>query len=269
MTSTCRYRSRQARSRGVTLVELIISMGIVSFVVMVTVVLLIQLNKKKLQIDDRMDSESGLLRAEWILRTYLSQAVNMYGTGNTSLDGYGGPTGRIRLFNGISSTLTPAINTVAVFNREAGNRGMGGSAIRSTGIFFHKPTATSSGVVFVDAGANPAAISPDYSDLFIENVVEFETRNFTYHQNDPSRPLLSAEIRIVVRYFTTENTSKSWCPKADIAANVCTQPTNYKDDERIFRVFFRNNDLNTTARGGNLREFAQGFLYFFGPKTSK
>lgn len=271
MTPQRNVFSHLPHEHGFSLIEVLLALGISAFMVIMTATVITHMMYRKNQVEDRMKSESGVLRAEWLIRSYLGQAVNIHGQGNSSLDTYSGPTGMIRLFNGNSSTMTPSITTVAVFIRESGSRAAGGSDLRPTGIFFHRPTATKSGVVFIDPGNTPSNIKPDYGDFFFDNVVEFQTRDFTYHNGDPTRPLLSAEVRVVIRYFTGADNGngngKSWCPRADITAGLCPQPgVPYRDDERTFRVYFRNNDLNVAARGGALREFVHGFLYFFGSK---
>lgn len=160
-------------------------------------------------------------------------------------------------FNYTTIAAMPQWTTLAVFLREAGGttadtgaQGYGGN-LAATGVYFRRPEPatvagpSTGGVVFFDIGAQGGALSPDFSDLYVPNVVSFSlaTSGIVNSNNEPRATSIRVSYRI--RYFFAGSNVKTFCPSADYDAGLpgCTDAPNYADVQRTFDVSLKNNKV--------------------------
>lgn len=212
---------------------------------------------------ERMRVQENLLQLTYLLRSQIAQAVDLrLAAGNFIPSNYNltAPnTGQMVQYRRPAGNFGQ-VDTLGVFFREAGAPGT--SDLRPTGMFFQRPTPTTTGVFYIDTlSASPA---PDFDDNFFDKMVEFEADN-PQVGGTPAR-LRSMDFRIVMRFFGDPDTTRwRWCPKADIDAGVfdCRPQVPYHDLEQVVRVSFRNNVINDTSPFTGTPERVFGQLYFY------
>lgn len=244
-----RARLRSASERGFTLLELVVGLALAGVALLAAATFMTTLYGRYIHIMNRASAVESQLNAAFNLRQVLGLAVNVDMTqpypGKGSIEGLAvtSPIGPLTSsgglvvgasFDHIGDCGASNVSTVGAFLREAGGQGTAGSPITSnlvaTGIYYMCPTATTSGVIFMDFGANPknalttVTTSPSYGKVYFDRVVQFDIVNAS---QGTSGPLTSVEISITVRSFfgTPQPSQMNWCPSADIANGTagCTQ----------------------------------------------
>lgn len=173
--------------------------------------------------------------------------------------------GAVATYNG-----TPYL--VGFFNREAGNFAQ--PSLVGTQIVYQQPNNAQrfSGAIYIDRERNAAALgsgwiraTPINSPEMFTRLTTFEINNVKVYDNDGSvvnnlvsggtpcsagtascigRPVMSAEVRMVMRYFTKGNPQNwQWCnnARANLYAACAMNNVNYYDVDRKMTVVFANN----------------------------
>ncbi|HEY1080015.1 MAG TPA: prepilin-type N-terminal cleavage/methylation domain-containing protein [Bdellovibrio sp.] len=260
-------------NHGYTLTEVLVASFLLAITISVASFLAVSFYKHYQEIILNVDTEEALLGATFGLQRNLSLAVDMAESA-VSLNNTVQPAGagKIIQFDGRSMGATPGqVETIAIFLREnGGHQTPPRSDYIQTGIFYARPTPTTSGVIFIDS-AKAGNLSPKYSGLYFDKVVEFSVGNFeTSLGSDPK--LTSVEISITVRRFLSEKVGTwNFCPQIDISNGVAgcalTGKATFKDVNLKTRITFSNQIINNSdprsVVGGTPYERIFGNLYLF------
>lgn len=260
-------------NHGYTMTEVLVASFILAITISVASFLAGSFYENYQAIIQNVDTEESLLGATFGIQRNLSLVVDIEEAAsslNNTVQTAG--IGKIAAFDGSSMGSTPGqIETIAIFLREnGGHQTPPRSDYIQTGIFYARPTPTTSGVIFIDS-AKTGSLSPKYSGLYFDKVVEFSVGNFQY-STGPTPRLTSIEVSITVRRFLTEDVSLwTFCPKIDITNSVagCTGANTvlFKDVNLKTRVTFSNQIINTSDPRNYLNtapyERTFGNLYLF------
>lgn len=288
---------------GFTLPEVMIAIFVLALLAMGTSQFTLTTIGETFRIQQRSAAEESLLRAEYLLRRYVSLAVgppqgaaagvnqDSIGTLNTQA----GATSmhQINLFNYNRVVQNPNnfIASIAYFVRENGSISNMQSDLWTTGIFYRLPTQTTSGALIIDTGANAAnsatyQLLPDASDQVFDKFVEFDTSQsvfsgFQESNGDRNRRISALRARMVVRYFTTPHQQNwRWCPSSEPSSTPdCAMPTgSYVDLTREVTIALYNNVIGFSQQGANVAiqtgtqidyrlipERVSGNIYMFAP----
>lgn len=260
----------------------------------------------------RLIAQGEALRLEVMLRRYVTTAIKLKGgsdgvtndpvndlaaSGNVNLGNGGTVSGEFDghgkfargfVYDQLSDWPPSGWQNVAVFMREWKEPvTSGGAATRlsdmiETGIAVRAPTATTSGVVFIDAaGDSPnGAMTFDYSDQWVGGIVEFSLEKKVKYGSrhmvgtaaayTDSR-LVSVLMTYKLRYHLATNLPKMWCPSTDVTNAVagCTGGASFVDIERAVRIVFPNNNMGARENFGLGNEWIEdrpmGAFHFFRP----
>ena len=271
--------------KGFSLIELMTGLGIFSLLVLIASMLTSWAVYRYFSVRDRILAEATAYQAETSFRDFFGQAMDIGFTVGVVPQDLPPSTGAIHhtavnvadnsanfLFDQMADT--PDWVRIATFYREQSS-GMGLNAAtavqgdpRATGVFYRRPSATTSGVIFFDvssAANSVAAMTPGYNDVFIDRISTFGITKRRHPHHDKTT---SIEVLVRIRYHTFAGRRSTWCPRADIAANVggCNNGAAFRDHERRFNVLLANNlmkgsgFLHSTV---NAEERTLGNLYFF------
>lgn len=260
-------------NRGHTIIEVLVALLLLAITTTVALFLASSFYKHYQEITYNLDTEDALLSATFGLQRSLSLAVDI-APAAAPLNGTTQPAGagRVLEFDGRSMSSAPGqIETIAVFLREnGGHQTPPRSDYMHTAIFYARPTPTTSGVIFIDS-AKTGNLSPKYSGLFFDKIVEFSVGNFEYSTGTSPR-LTSIEVSITARRFLSEKISTwSFCPAIDIANGVAgcagADKATFKDINLKTRITFSNQIINTADPRSTLStapyERTFGNLYLF------
>jgi type II secretory pathway pseudopilin PulG len=257
---------------GFTLVETLFGIALAGVTLLVAFVLMHQFYRGYIEIQEKLETEKALTMAFSILQRQLTLAVNVERS-TTSLNSVSiaaNAPGKILEYNGTSMAgVGGQIDTIALFVKENGGfQTPPSTSYAPVGIFYRRPTPTTSGVLFID-GSTLVSKTPSYSQPFFSSIVELTTSNFDFA---PGGALTSMEFSITMRKFL-ESDTRRWvfCPQVDIDNNVggCVVPgaVSFRDATRTMKVTFSNQILRTTtARNLNSNspfERVFGSLYLF------
>jgi hypothetical protein len=272
-----------SNQRGFTLIQVLTGVAMMAIVGLVVAGVFTWLNNEFLATTDRLKTETLAAEAEARLRGYLSQAVYMQFTGNPGGNLGAGP-GQFRgeiganqqriLYDQMGDIPAPGWRTIAIFNRE-GN--VGDNAMpaqwravqKRTAIFYRSPTATTSGVLFIDDGSQAGAMAPGFNDQFFDRIVLLD---ITKNRHPTFDRIISLDVKMRFRYHSP-GANRVWCPSLDINNGVagCTARSFFHDIETSFNILLRNNLLrdstmvNLASSVGQNEERVLGSLYFFQP----
>lgn len=271
------------QEHGFSLMEVITAVAVSGVVLLLVSTLSLYAYTQFQTMRARLEAETSANRLEYLLKTYLSQAVNISGAaGLTEVTGanftiadanatgqwFGNPNTAVA-WNRITD-LVGDWATLGVFVREIGT-GVSGGELAPTAIWFRKPSPTTAGVIFFDNGATPANMAPDYNDQFVSGITRFEFQRQDIAASGAAgsvASLSSLRISYAIRYHLRPGAvTLGWCPRADIDAAVagCVDANNnFREVEKNFNVVIRNNfralaSVNGTP--GDVRTL--GRLYFF------
>ncbi len=265
--------------RGFTLMQVLTGAAMMAIVGLIISGVFQWLNNEFLSVSERLKAETMAARAETLLRQYFAQAVYIQNTGNPP--GAANGPGMIRaeipagnpnqiLYDQIADV--PTWRTIAVFQREFS---VGDAVVpaawradaRRTAIFYRGPSATTSGVLFIDDGSADPMV-PSYADIYIDRLTYL---SITKNRHPTFDRVASLDIRMRFRYHLPGRT-RNWCPQLDITNGVagCTGVQNHREIEASFNILLRNNLLrapgaNMASTGSNAEERVLGNLYFFRP----
>ncbi len=260
--------------------ELVMGLGIASLFIGAQMWFWAQMSTRKEALEQRLDAELYAERLTWVFQQYIRYANDVEFHGNVNLNNYSfdfndpTSTGRIRTYTfntGVNNNAS--VDTIAVFAREVGQSRIGvpgrSQHVRS-GIFFQRPTPTTSGVLyFSDAQPAAADILPSRASTFFPRLVEFRVFNPVSRNVTGGGPrMLSVDMEFVIRkFFLVRGNQPSWCPWADRALGICGVGNNnlanqsFQDYRKTIRLTFRNNNIasNFTAAFYSVA----GFTYLF------
>lgn len=260
--------------KGFTAVELLIGIMLAGITLLAAFLLMFYFYRAYNEIQNKIEAEKAVTLATFNLQRALSLAVNIEASPIPfeGLNLAATDRGKIRS-NFVADTMGASpgvIETVALFLREKGGyQATARSEYTPVGIFYVRPTPTTSGVLFIDTNAL-GTLSPSYDDMFFQNITEFSLTN---HVNSPNGVLTSVEFSITVRKFISSDT-KTWnfCPALDITnavAGCTTDKSTFMDITRTMQVTFSNQILNDGLRdvtGAGPYERVIGNLYLFPQK---
>lgn len=266
------------RERGFSLMEVVTALGVSGILLLVVTTLSFYSYFQFQNMKTRLEAEIEANRLEYLFKTYLTQAVNIsgaVGAGLTEATGanftindvnatgqwFGPPNGAAVIWDQMGDLAGDWV-TLGVFVREVGTAAAGGELV-PTAIWFRKPSAITSGVVFFDDGSNPGNMAPSYSDQFVSGITRLE-----FQRRDVADALASLRISFTLRYHVKSGASvNGWCPVADINAAVvgCVNANNnFREIEKNFDVVVRNNyRSDTSVDGSAVEQRTLGRLYFF------
>ncbi len=229
---------------------------------------------------DRIIAETRASEIEIALKSVLSQAVEVSNDTAAGAGNLAALPGRLAAnfaYNTIAAS--PVWTTIGVFAREV-RAGVGNAdpvsatAIMQTAVFYRRPAAATSGVLFIDLGnAAGAAMVAGYNDLYFDRISSIsmtKSRHPTYDR------VTSVNFTYTIRYHVGGAQNKNWCPAADMGiAAGCIANSGWRDLTRSFSVLLRNNLLGTSAQSGNAasavsrQDRVMGNLHFFQPLIPK
>lgn len=239
---------RITRNSGYTLVEILVASAIFSIISLVAFFIAASFYKNVIELKENIEAEKSLVSAMYNVQKYIGLATRIRqvpGPLNGAV--LAANDGQIVNYNMVSMNGQPGqIDTVALFQRENGGyQTPPASLLVPTGIFYARPSPTTSGVIFI--ASNPAgALTPSYSGLFFERVVEFGLRNFFFVTNSAGvSNLTSVEVHITVRRFLNERIDRwLFCPAKDITDGVAgcafSDKAPYKDISLTTRIAITN-----------------------------
>jgi hypothetical protein len=263
--------------KGASLMELVTGLAASAVLFLVAMFLMSWSSNAFQELERRARAQRDSLEAAYYLKNLMGLAVDVRSPPNAALaanlTGYtvdytaAAPVnGVIRSYDSLqSATAAGATDTIGIFVRETGGSTIAGgfTSYAPTGVFFQLPTPTQSARLTIDIGGPagaPSTLAPDTSDFYFDNISEFRitledqpvlpwpTGTFAL-----DRPIRWATVRIVFRVFSDSGMDSlgarqyRWCPSSKIATNVaCQGGLPYKDIERVFTVYFRNNDIDPT-----------------------
>lgn len=287
---------RKLGERGMTLLEVMITLLIVGFFALISAQLAKQAQSVYLKTSDQIEAEESLLKAEYYLRRYFSYAVGDNAledpADSTSLPKgitviTSGTAQMNQLYDSVNDAgensldqlnTDSSVDVIAYWVREEGNKAADGvSDFKRTALFYMRPSPTKSGVLFFDQGAD-STLKADYSRLFVDRLVNFSVDAL----RQPSTQRLSAlRFSITVRFFVgTDPVNYRWCSeKTKSQDSKCIPgdaPFNYKDITKEIVVTLRNHVIAQSSQNptyvdpqdGKTKsnfERAFGSLYFFPP----
>jgi prepilin-type N-terminal cleavage/methylation domain-containing protein len=281
--------------KGLTLIESLIALAILGFFVMLSAQITLRSQNVYFKNSEMTAVDDSLMRSEYYLRRFFTYAVGDNTLENpadlTSL-----PIGLKIIKSGIPAmnefldtvddtsganslaglNAGSDVDTIAYWVREEGNKAADGvSDFKRTALFYMKPTALKSGVLFFDSGAD-TVLTADYSRIFVDRLVDFSAD--VVFQPSTGRAS-SLRFNVTVRYFiNTPAENYRWCPESLMATDASCTPTSgpftYRDISKEVLVTLRNHVIGLSRQnptyfdGTNTRanyERAFGSLYFFPP----
>lgn len=256
-------------NRGFTLSEILVSLVVISVGLSALCTLALFGFNEFLYTKNKLETQAEAMKFQYLLTSYLSQAVNVgAGDPNVTL-----AQGGLRQFD-FDQMGDPGgdFTLIGTFYRDVGGRGAAVGSVVGTynpsAIWWRRPTATTSGVVFFDSGIT-TPMTPGYEDQYIGRITELQ---FQREIGGVTADRLAAlNVRVVFRFYRP-GTGSLWCPESDIVNGVVGCANNgvvYVDLEKSFRVVLRNNVLNDQSQtGATLPDRALGLIYFFNPVVS-
>lgn len=258
-----------------SIVEVLIAIGIGSAAVAIASSLLIFFIRNYNASIEKLEVRkvgSGLAHNFIRVFSFSSNVITRSGTPITTNIAINQP-GELRLGAWRDITSNAPGSTVAIANVRrdtgaglalAGNRY---SRLQNTGIFYVLPTATTSGVLFFDMGAQPA-MSPSYNDVYFDRITELEIDRPEYVNLNGTQYLKSFHVKIGVRHFISDDKRHwRWCPQSDITAGVanCAPGVSYQDYFTDLNIVIPNQIVRTPTSLNNLTvaERILGTVYFF------
>lgn len=289
-------------NKGFTLAELTVASGVAAVVTLALSSLMVWAVLEFEGVKRRLVAQAEALRLEIMLRKYVTPAIKVKGAnlanGNTALGNGGAVSGAAdgqgrfaANFNHIQLSDWPGTGwqNVALFLREGKEPPIGGPAAQrrsllvETAIVVRAPTATTSGVVFIDsAGDNfGGAMTPDWADQWVGGIVEFQldkkVKNNVVHRlpaggTYTDSRVVSVLMNYKLRYHMSSSLPKRWCPTADVTGGTagCGGGAGYVDIQRSVRIVLPNNNLGTRDVYPDpldywIEDRPLGFLHLFRP----
>lgn len=296
-------------SKGFSLVELMVSMGVSMIIALIATFAFSIAFDVYIRMIRQYDAEVEMSSLMYALRSSMSTAVHVEYGGNASVANNAFTNNGLvderagvgRLFT-ITDFDVPAGGTnyggepflVAMFNRERASFSNVQSNLQTVQIVYQRPSGISSGAIYIDPERNTTAgggwirarpiNAPEMytrlTNFQIDNVKVYDTNGSIVvvtaaaggvctppaPVNCTTRPVVSAEIQLVMRYFTVgAERAWRWCNNTRANLFVATCSMNnvlYRDVERKMTVVFAN---NAYERSEYLPRRPFGNVYFLNP----
>lgn len=287
--------------KGFTLPELMVSVAIGGIIAVLGATIMVWNSTTFAAFQRSVNAQRDLLEMSYHVRMLLAQATDLRGSlptlaepnlATSPIDGYvidytavGGAPGQIRTFNS-ANPLAPVAPettfTLAVFIREVSDKL--GSQYLPSALFFRTPSNVRPGRLMINPGPplggvpGPVNLNIRDGDPKWDNVVELQI----LPESNPNFPAGQAprwaQVRIVVRVFNESvpigapNASNFyiWCPNyqmgnpaAFASCSPATGRAGYRDLERTFTVYFRNNGLGNDSTSSTSQRRLFGNIHFF------
>lgn len=268
-----RLKALLKSNSGFSLIELIVAAGISVIISGIAVFAFMMTIDTYVRMVRQYEAEMEMVNSMMAIKTALSSAVQLNYCGDTPNAAY---STRIlsdpEVTNGCiwnanySTGSTGAANLVAMLVRDmsTGYDGeSGASTVRpysklfGTAIYYQRPQLTRSGALYIDLERNTSGawvkLSPVNAPFMFTRFTEFQVSNIKVVTQvggvrvglaavDSGQPAISAQFRLVMRYFTQGmESSFRWEPKADLTAAEQSAMTRFYDVEKNMTVTFGNN----------------------------
>lgn len=307
-SSLKQWRPRFFNSKGTSIPELMVSMGISMIVSLIATLAFSMAFDVYLRMIRQYDAEVEMSSLMYTLRSTMTAGVHVeYGgrasVANNAFTNNGQPDERAgvgRIFS-ITDVDVPAGGTtyagepilVGMFNREMAAFSATQSNLQAVQIVYQRPSGNFSGAIYVDpefnttAGGGWVRARPINAPLMFTRITNFQIDNLKVYDTSgamvnvtsaaggvcvaapgdcTARPISSAEVQVVMRYFTSgDESSWRWCNLARAGLFVATCDmvnVTYHDVERKMTVVFGN---NAYQRSEYLPRRPFGNVYFFNP----
>ncbi len=281
--------------KGLSLIESLVALAVLGFFVLLSSQLTMRSQNVYFKNSEMSAADDSLMRSEYYLRRFFTYAVGDNNLENPAdltslpiglkivksgtpamnefLDTVDDSTGANSL-SGLNTGST--VEAISYWVREEGNKSADGvSDFRRTALFYMKPTAAKSGVLFFDPGAD-TVLTADYSRIFVDRLVDFSADVVLQPSTQRASSL---KFSVTVRYFiNTPAENYRWCSEALMNSDANCKPTSgpfaYRDVSKEIVVTLRNHVIGLSRQnptyfdGVNNRanyERAFGSLYFFPP----
>lgn len=276
-----RKTGKIANHSGFSLIEMLVSAGLIGFVVLIAAGVYLHIQKEVEIVKASARLEEDLIRASYTLKLYISQAVDLrFSPAPIAQTASNLSTGVVTQFSDSQNlNVTPdPVEVLAVFYREDQNRELQAglqSAFSRTALFYQKPTARSPGILYLDMGVEPL-LSPTRGDQIFGDIIDLEISPQLPTGVAPAAGarVSSIEIQIVMRKpLAGSPLDWRWCNdrmRALLGA-ACTDGNQaFRDIRKTIRIPLRDNLLRDDVRTSNrIYEYLFGGLYFFKTRTEK
>ncbi len=285
---TLKSKSIKKSQRGFTLIELIISMSMMTFLMLGGAYSLMKLFETSTVANEQISLKTDVSMLERLLPQYLGMAVNTRWTSNPIGNIAADQKGEILLdYDSGFDVATPQTVAIALFLRETGSPNIGNTFgnLKGTAFYFREPTVQTPGELLISttgtAPGSSSTLSSGTAAFTFSNIVKLELTSTTPAVNNVAVRVV--QIDITVRKFLSGNRN-FWCPDDQLDVPACAlvqgdsrTRSNYKDIDKVFYITLVNNNIidddmravGFDASGTNLQEdilveeSIYGSLYFF------
>lgn len=274
---------------GFTLIELIISMSMMTFLMLGGAYSLMKLFETSTIATEQISLKTDISMLERLLPQYLGMAVNTRWTtnpiGNIAADQKG------EIFLDYDSdpsfdVATPQTEAIALFLRETGSPNVGNTLgnLKGTAFYFKTPTVRTPGELLISttgtAPGSSSTLSSGAAAFTFSNITKLELTSTTPAADDEAVRVV--QMNITVRKFLSGNRN-FWCPDDQLGVPACAlvqgnpqTRSSYRDINKVFYITLVNNNIiadNMSAVGVDangviqddllVEESIYGSLYFF------
>jgi len=269
------------KEKGFTLIELVISIGLMSVLMMGGVFSFMKLIENAKTIDEQIISTTNMNVLAQVLPKYIGMAVNVdwHDLGVSPITNVGAGKGQIAFFNsGFDIAPQPPIN-IGLFLRESGSPNPGNTRgnLKGTALYFRNPTPDTPGEFRITTSGNGSGVKNLYSDAstFIFSDLVGLSLSPAGHGSIAGEPVRSVRVQITMRKFFSGRKT-NWCTATAITAGTAgcnsvdrLRETKFRDVNKTIFISLTNNRISdeslTTAAGVIKTESLYGSLYFFRP----
>lgn len=273
--STASEQNLKKNQKGFTLIELVLSIGLMSVLMLGGVYSLMQLIQTAKTIDNQVTTTTSTGLLAQTLPKYLGMAVNLdWTTGNITNVGAG--KGRLRIYNsGFTLAQQPPI-AVGLFLRESGSPNSGNfrGNLKGTAFYFQNPTPNTPGEFRIVTSGSGAGLKTLHSDASVFTFTDLVGLSIAPagHSSTNGEPVRTVRVQLTSRKFFS-GSKTNWCTGVAIRSNVgdcATRPTTFRDVNRVIFISAVNNrisdeSLTVLGTAQPKTESLYGSLYFFRP----
>jgi prepilin-type N-terminal cleavage/methylation domain-containing protein len=264
----------KSKQRGFTLIELILSIGLMTVLMLGGVYSLMQLIQTGKTIEEQIVTTTNTKLLAQTLPKFLGMAINVDWT-TAPINNVGAGKGQIRIYDsGFNLAPQPPV-AVGLFLREAGSPNAGNfrGNLKGTAIYFQNPTPNTPGELRISTSGSGEGLKSLYSDASVFNFTDLVALSIgpAGHTSTNGEPVRAVRVQITSRKFYA-GSKTNWCTERAIRdglGDCASRPSNFRDIEKIIFVSLINNRISdeslTTVTGIVKPESLYGSLYFFNP----
>jgi hypothetical protein len=269
-------------SKGLSLVELLVALGILAIVTIALAGLSSQMASDFKTASERVSQEEAADEIVYHLKQVLSNAVEL-------VDPDGDPVGKNSVSNKYGqiapyellaswdpSASAPKAEPLALFFRDA----LPSITITAVpddsqrfvpiGIYFIRPTPTTYGVLTIDLGDKDTTSLPSkapalrFTHLVNLKLHDFAIESVANSSGGVDRKVASFMVTFTTRVFKAGHEQEAkWCPPPKMGSGPCVTSTYYHDLTKSFEVVVRNNLLGpSTSRRISRTDPTSGKTYY-------